>query len=150
MAGSTEAEAVADLIRRAFAQYRDRLTPPATALSVTAEDIAAAMTQGPVLVALVEGVPVGCVTVTGFDDFAYAGRLSVLPDWRGRGIGQALMQAAEEAARGLGRSRLRVETRLANTANRAFYRALGYVEGAERSHPGFTVPTYVQMEKSLI
>jgi hypothetical protein len=46
--------------------------------------------------------------------------------------------------------RLRVDVRLKLRDNRAFFRALGFVEGAERCHPGFSTPTYVELEKTLI
>jgi GNAT superfamily N-acetyltransferase len=76
--------------------------------------------------------------------------LAVEPSERRAGLGRALMDEAEKVARGLGFHRLRLETRLVLVENRAFFRALGFVEGAQRSHPGFTHPTYVELEKSLI
>jgi hypothetical protein len=60
------------------------------------------------------------------------------------------MAEAEAQARRLGVHRLRVETRLVLTENRAFFEALGFIEGAQHSHPGFAHPTYVELEKSLI
>ena len=66
------------------------------------------------------------------------------------GIGRALMAEAEGLARRLGLTRLGVETRLALTGNRAFFRALGFVEGAHHCHPGFAHPTYLELEKILI
>jgi hypothetical protein len=40
--------------------------------------------------------------------------------------------------------------RLALTENRAFFQALGFVEGAHRCHPGCDRPTYVELEKILL
>lgn len=145
-----EAAAVAGLIRRAFEQYRGRLTPPAAALDVTAATISALMAAGPVLVAVADGALAGCVAVQDKGDFAYAGRLAVDPAARARGVGRALMLAAEAEARALGRHRLRVDCRLVLTRNRHFFGRLGFREGAQRCHPGFTAPTYVELEKSLI
>ncbi|HNB27706.1 MAG TPA: GNAT family N-acetyltransferase [Alphaproteobacteria bacterium] len=145
-----EAATVADLIRRAFAQYRGRLTPPAAALDVTAAGVGALMAAGLVLVAETDGALAGCVALQDKGSFAYAGRLAVDPALRDFGLGRALVQAAARAARDLGHTRLRVDCRLALDANRRFFAAQGFVEGAQRCHPGFTRPTYVELEKSLI
>lgn len=138
------------LIHRAFAQYRDNLTPPSAALAETPESIAVLMARGCVLLAQVDDLAVGCVAVEDKGDFVYVGRLAVEPAARGRRLGMALMDAAESEARMKGARRLRLDCRLSLAQNRAFFRALGFVEGAERCHPGFTSPTYVEMEKILI
>jgi N-acetylglutamate synthase-like GNAT family acetyltransferase len=145
-----EAEAIAALIRRAFAQYRGRMQPEASALKESADSVRSAMEADPFVVARRAGHVVGCVAVQRRLDFAYIRRLAVEPEERRRGIGGGLMAQAEAQARRLGFSRLRVETRLALTENRAFFKALGFVEGAQRSHPGFADPTYVELEKILI
>ena len=46
-----------------------------------------------------------------------------------RGIGSALLQWLEDAARAAGASRIRVEARLDNEAARSFYNERGYHEG---------------------
>jgi N-acetylglutamate synthase-like GNAT family acetyltransferase len=149
-ATADEAEAVVALIHRAFAQYRGKLTPESGALSETAATIRAAMASGSVVVALDRSRIAGCVSVQRKPDFAYAGRLAVDPQAHGTGIGRRLMAEAERLARQMGASRLRVDVRLALTENRAFFRALGFVEGTHRCHPGFACPTYVELEKTLI
>jgi ribosomal protein S18 acetylase RimI-like enzyme len=149
-AAAEEADAVVALIHRAFAQYRGQLQPEPSALSETAETFRSAMSTGIVLVAVDQNGIVGCVSVQREADFAYAGRLAVHPRARGRGIGRGLMAEAESLARQIGAGRLRVDVRLALTANRAFFRALGFAEGSRRCHPGFTSPTYVELEKILI
>src|ERR1700758_13616 len=47
-----------------------------------------------------------------------------------RGVGSALLQWLEEAARVAGATRIRVEARLDNEAARSFYNERGYHEGA--------------------
>jgi N-acetylglutamate synthase-like GNAT family acetyltransferase len=138
------------LIHRAFAQYRDQLAPASGALAETAESIAALMRRGRVLLARVDGMAVGCVAVEDKGDCVYVGRLAVEPSARGRRLGLALMDAAETEARLMGGRRLRLDCRLSLAQNRAFFRALGFVEGAQRSHAGFAEPTYVELEKILI
>lgn len=145
-----DAEAVAALIHRAFAQYRGRLDPESSALSESADRIRALITDAVVLVAERARQIVGCVAVQRKPDCVYAGRLAVEPALRGAGIGRRLTTAAEGQARGMAGRVLRVDVRLALTENRAFFQALGFVERAHRSHPGFDRPTYAELEKILL
>jgi N-acetylglutamate synthase-like GNAT family acetyltransferase len=145
-----EAEAIAALIHRAFRQYRGQLQPDSSALSESADSIRSAILTGTILVATQAGPIAGCVSVQRKADFAYAGRLAVDPLARSAGLGRALMAQAEVLAREMGADRLRVDVRLALTENRAFFRALGFVEGSHRRHAGFPHPTYVELEKTLI
>jgi N-acetylglutamate synthase-like GNAT family acetyltransferase len=149
-ARADEAEAVVALIQRAFGKYRGKLRPESGALLETPETLKAAMKTGTILLAERAGPILGCVSVRRKDDCAYAGRLAVEPMERGIGVGRALLTAAEAVARQMGTDRLRVDVRLKLRDNRAFFRALGFVEGAERCHPGFSTPTYVELEKTLI
>jgi N-acetylglutamate synthase-like GNAT family acetyltransferase len=119
-------------------------------LNESADSIRSALKSDSIVVARRAGKIVGCVSIRQRPDFAYARRLAVEPAERGCGIGRALMAEAEALTRRLGLSRLRVETRLALTANRAFFRALGFIEGPQHSHPGFAHPTYIELEKTLI
>jgi N-acetylglutamate synthase-like GNAT family acetyltransferase len=144
-----EAEAIVALIQRAFGAYRGKLRPESGALQETPETIRAVMKTGTILLAERSGRVLGCVSVRWKDDSAYAGRLAVEPMERGIGIGRALMAAAEARARQTGSDRLRVDVRLKLRDNRAFFRALGFKEGTERCHPGFSKPTFVEMEKIL-
>lgn len=146
----SEAEAIVALIQRAFGQYRGQLRPESSALRETPETIRAAIKTDAVLLAERDGRVLGCISVRRKDGHAYAGRLAVEPMERGAGVGRALVAAAEVQAHHLGSDRLRMDVRLKLTDNRAFFRALGFVEGAQRCHPGFRDPTYVEMEKSLI
>lgn len=145
-----EAAAIVALIQRAFGEYRGKLRPESGALQETPETIRAAMKAGTILLVERAGRILGCVSVRRKDDCVYAGRLAVEPMERGIGIGRALLAAAEAQARQMGSDRLRVDVRLKLRDNRAFFRALGFVEGAERCHPGFSKPTYVELEKVLI
>ena len=145
-----EAEAIVALIQRAFGEYRGKLRPESGALLETPDTIRVTVKTGTILLAERAGRILGCVSVRRKDDCAYAGRLAVEPMERGIGVGRALLAAAEALARQMGSDRLRVDVRLKLRDNRAFFRALGFVEGAERCHPGFSSPTSIEMEKTLI
>jgi N-acetylglutamate synthase-like GNAT family acetyltransferase len=149
-ARAEEVDAIVALIHRAFGQYRGKLQPESSALLESADTIRAAMTTGSILLAVRGDRIVGCISVHRKADFAYAGRLAVEPMERSVGVGRALMAQAEALARQMGANRLRVDVRLKLRDNRAFFRALGFTEGAHRCHAGFTHPTYVELEKTLI
>jgi GNAT superfamily N-acetyltransferase len=53
--------------------------------------------------------------------------LLVHPDFRGAGVGRALMRRVEQAGRGIGRSLLTLDTRAGDEAER-LYRSLGWIE----------------------
>jgi len=52
----------------------------------------------------------------------------LLPEWRGRGVGQALFAATREFAIAAGYQKLVIQVRGSNAAGRHFYRRLGFVE----------------------
>ena len=76
------------LIHAAFAGYRDVLDPPSGAHAETPETIAGKLAHGGGLLAYVDDVPVAGVVYQPQNTHMYLGRLAVLPDYRGRGIGQ--------------------------------------------------------------
>jgi GNAT superfamily N-acetyltransferase len=57
--------------------------------------------------------------------------IAVLDEWRGRGIGTALMAAAEDWARGRGLTVLELDVATPNEGGRRLYERLGYVRVAE-------------------
>jgi len=72
------------------------------------------------------GKPVGCARIL---RDGHIGRMAVLRPWRGRGIGQRLLQAALDVVATLGRHEAFLD---AQTHAIAFYERLGFVaEGAE-------------------
>ena len=91
-----------------------------------------------VLVAEAGGMVVGMVDVT-LDEDPDPGSIvrpvptadigiSVLEDWRGRGVGHALMAAAEASAFARGARRIVLDMSSANDGALRFYHSLGYAE----------------------
>lgn len=85
--------------------------------------------RGAFLVALSDGMPIGCVGLKGTDKgYAEIKRLWVAPSARGLGLAKALMEASEEAARELGISLLRLDTNRALPEAIRMYRTSGWTE----------------------
>jgi RimJ/RimL family protein N-acetyltransferase len=61
---------------------------------------------------------------------AHVGQLGtfLLPDWRGRGVGQALFNVTMPFARSMGYRKLVIQVRASNLSAQAFYKRLGFVE----------------------
>lgn len=85
--------------------------------------------RGGFLVALSDGVPVGCVALKGTDKgFGEVKRLWVDPSGRGLGLAQRLMVEVETLARTLGMTVLRLDTNSALTEAVRFYQSAGWSE----------------------
>jgi predicted N-acetyltransferase YhbS len=140
---------VAALIRRAFAAQPVATDPPPSALRETAASVAAHLAAGGGAVASAGARIVGSVMWEPKDGGLYMQRLAVAPAWRGRGIARLLVAATEAAARGAGVARVHLGTRLVLTGNRRLFASCGFVEVAQRTHPGYAMPTSVEMEKRL-
>jgi len=68
-----------------------------------------------------DGTPIGCARLL---PDGHIGRMAVLPAWRGRGVGQALLAAVLNAAKARGYTTLRLS---AQTHAAAFYARAGFV-----------------------
>jgi predicted GNAT family N-acyltransferase len=75
------------------------------------------------------GVPIGTARLRVIDGTAKAERVAVLDDFRGRGVGRALMNVVEAGARGQGHRTILVH---AQETSVPFYERLGYQASGER------------------
>jgi ribosomal protein S18 acetylase RimI-like enzyme len=98
------------------------------------------------LLAYVDSEAVGLANCfTGFSTFAARPLvnihdLSVSAEWRGRGIGRALLNAVEARAREIGAAKVTLEVLSGNEPAKALYRAVGfgdYVLDPEKGHALF-------------
>jgi len=86
------------------------------------------VSAGRVMVVEVDGLPVGFLRWGLFwDQVPFMNLLWVLPDWRGQGIGTALVDAWEKSQRVAGHSMVLTSTVSAETAQH-LYRRLGYID----------------------
>ncbi|WP_420033470.1 GNAT family N-acetyltransferase [Streptomyces sp. cg28] len=107
-----------------------RTDPAALERGITAETGSQlAPPKGQLLVARYEDEPAGTAGVRLADtDTAELTRVFVREELRGKGGAALLVTAAEEAARRLGATRIRLDTRSDLTEARALYTRLGYAE----------------------
>ncbi|KAA0543396.1 ribosomal-protein-alanine N-acetyltransferase [Bacillus sp. BGMRC 2118] len=63
---------------------------------------------------------------------AHITNVAVLPDYRGRKLGEALMKQALELAKALGANRVSLEVRVSNEVAQGLYRKLGFQNGGIR------------------
>jgi ribosomal protein S18 acetylase RimI-like enzyme len=148
-ATGADAPAIVAVVHAAFAEYRDKLDPPSSAHNETVETIRAKLAAGRALLAAAAGAPVGCVFYEPEEDHVYLYRLAVVPAYRRRGLGQALIARVEGRARELRLPRIRLGVRSALARQQAYYQRLGYRPVEARAHPGYAEPTYLILEKTL-
>ena len=131
------------LVHAAFAG----LSPPSGALRETVDDVAARFAAGPVLIAQARDELIGSVYGAVKEGGLYLTRMAVRPDWQKRGVGRALLAAAEAEARSLALRKLTLRVRVNLPANRAFFERAGFTVTGQGQEPGR--PPYEAMERLL-
>lgn len=98
-----------------------------------AHSLAARIATDGLLVAIDTDAPVAFVMFRTVEDGLYIEQIDVLPDFAGRRIGAALLDAVTERARRLGLKRLTLSTFRDVAWNAPWYRRLGFAEIADRA-----------------
>jgi GNAT superfamily N-acetyltransferase len=137
------------LLMAAVEEYRDQLDPPSGAHSESIEKVRGVLQTAGAALAYIGEATAGCVFYAPVGGNIDLFRLAVLPAYRRRGVGQALVAYVEARALALGVPRVRLGVRIALPGNRAYYERMGYRFVEARTHAGYTQPTYVIREKSL-
>ncbi|MGQ9888198.1 MAG: GNAT family N-acetyltransferase [Aggregatilineales bacterium] len=122
-------------MREAFAEYQGVLNPASGAFRETVEDVIAAVQQGGAVLAWLGAVPVGSARYRLDPDALHVARVAVLPPFRRRSVGTAMMAYIETIAREQRRAAVRVAVRMQLPANLAFYERLGYRTVSVADHP---------------
>ncbi|NEJ68969.1 GNAT family N-acetyltransferase [Rhizobium phaseoli] len=137
------------LILASFASMNGRIDPPSSALTLTAGSLAE-KARAEIGHVVIDGEKlIGCLFLRPEADCLYVGKLAVLPEVQGKGLGKRLLAIAELTAARLGLPALRLETRIELTDNHAVFAAWGFSRTAEKAHPGFARTTFVEMRKVL-
>lgn len=145
------------LIKAAFEEQRGRVDPPSSALRKTRAILRRELQTASALVAQLqpgralagELALIGCVFYEPQGDVLYLSRLAVMPTYRGRGVGVALMREAEIRGKRMGLRAATLSVRLSLQEQQNYYEKLGYHFVAYGVHEGYTEPTFLKMEKKL-
>ena len=137
------------LILRAFAYMDGRIDPPSSALALTSEGLKAKAQSETMFLAWLSERLAGCAFLAERADHFYLGKLAIEPEFQGRGIGTALVEACERHASRAGKPIIELQTRIELTENHAAFARLGFRETGRTAHPGFDRPTTITMRKEL-
>src|SRR6478609_21830 len=100
LAAPSDAQAIAAVLHTAFIEFEPIYTPGGFAATTpTAEQIEARWDEGPVWIALQNGVIVGTVSAVPTGESLYVRSMAVLPEARGHHIGERLLDEIEAYAR---------------------------------------------------
>lgn len=138
------------LIKASFGYMDGIIDPPSSATRLTRLSLKEKASSEICTIALDRDRLTGCVFCR-LEPFhsLYIGKLAVLPEAQGTGIGRRLMGAVEAMALDLGCQSLRLETRIELAANHATFGRWGFIRTAQKSHPGYDRTTFIEMVKKL-
>jgi ribosomal protein S18 acetylase RimI-like enzyme len=122
---------VTELVKEAYGGYVERLGGPPRPLT---DDYAEVVRRQPVTVAERGSEVVGLVVLGDDDEGFFVDNVAVAPSHQGSGVGRALLEHAEEAARRAGFDSIYLYTHELMTENLALYARAGYAEYDRRLH----------------
>ena len=137
---------VAALRRIAAVAYQPYVARIGRAPAPMTADYAQAVRAGQTWVAVEDGQVAGFAVLVAGPGYLLLENVAVRPAAQGRGIGSRLLGLADEQARRLGLSEVRLYTNEVMTENQAIYARLGYVETGRRTEDGYR---RIYMEKPL-
>lgn len=143
-------EELLKVILTAFAYMEGVIDPPSSATRLTPQLLQDKSGSEIAYVALKDDHIVGCIFLRPEPpQTLYIGKLAVLPDAQGKGVGARLLKLAEQIARAEGLCALRLEVRVELARNHSYFAGFGFVKTAESRHPGFDRTTSFEMRKVL-
>ena len=109
-----------------------------------------ARANGDLLVAVMDETVVGFLRTTALDGSLHVEQVTVAPGWQQRGIGRALMLAAEQVADARGFTRMTLTTFRDVPFNGPFYERLGWTRlDAESLTPGLAAERHEETQAGL-
>ncbi|HEX3789490.1 MAG TPA: GNAT family N-acetyltransferase [Pseudonocardiaceae bacterium] len=133
-ATTEDVPALVALAAAAYQHYLPRIGRPPAPMTA---DYAGAVAAGQVWVAEESGELAGLLVLIDFPDHVLVENVAVRPGSQGTGLGRRLLDHAEQHARAVGRSQLRLYTNEKMTENLAYYPRLGYRETHRGEQHGF-------------
>ena len=127
-----------------------RIDPPSSLHQLTEDEIAEQARTGEAWVIGNEA----CVFLTPRPEAdppeLYLGKLAVHPGAQRQGLARSLIHLAEQRARALRLSVLRLKTRVELVENHRTFERLGFTKTAAHSHPGFDRLTSFEFSKVIV
>jgi nitroimidazol reductase NimA-like FMN-containing flavoprotein (pyridoxamine 5'-phosphate oxidase superfamily)/GNAT superfamily N-acetyltransferase len=140
---------VASVLESAFAEYRSSYTEGGFAATVISKDkVEARMAEGPMWIALHDGVVVGTVAAVSKGEALHVRGMGIVPAARGKKIGERLLKHVEELARRQGHTRMTLSTTPFLARAISLYEYFGFERSAEGPLDLFGTPLF-SMEKEL-
>ena len=133
-AAATDVAALCVVARAAYDRYVHRIGRAPAPMTA---DYARAVRSGHAWVAVEHGEVAGFAVLVAQPGHLLLENVAVLPAAQGRGVGARLMTLAEDLARGLHLSEIRLYTNEAMTENLSYYPRHGYVETHRAEQDGF-------------
>jgi ribosomal protein S18 acetylase RimI-like enzyme len=134
LAGHADVAALGLIATAAYEHYVPRIGQAPAPMTA---DYAGPVRQGQAWVAVADGQVAGFVILVAHPDHLLLENVAVRPTAQGRGIGTRLLTLAEEQARRLHLSEIRLYTHQAMTENQAYYARRGYAETHRAGQDGF-------------
>lgn len=149
LATPDDASAIASVLRRSFAEYEPRYTPEGFAATTPgAAAILDRMSEGPVWVAVLNGIIAGTASVVPRDTGLYLRGMAVLPEARGQSTGSLMLKKIEAYAAEHGYSRIFLSTTPFLARAIQLYEHAGFVRCSDGPSDLFGTPLFT-MEKRL-
>ncbi len=144
-----DAPAIAAVLRESFVEFKALYTDGGFAVTTPdAEQVLTRMQEGPVWLALREGVALGTVAAIVKGESVYLRGMAVLPSARGSGSGAALLRCVEDWAAAQGCRRVFLRTTPFLNSAKGLYEGSGFRRTNEGPHELFGTPLFT-MEKKL-
>lgn len=122
------------LVRAAYEQYVPRIGREPAPMAADYDEV---VRSGRSLLAKIGSELVGLLVTAVEEDALRVENLAVLPRLQGSGVGSLLLQRAEDHAREVSLSQVRLCTNEAMSENLAFYRRKGFVETGRSEQDGY-------------
>ena len=127
-------KAIRDLVDRAYRGYVPRIGKQPAPMT---DNYRQRILDGEAYVTRIDGCIVGLIVLPPRDDYLHIGNIAVDPDRQRGGVGTALLGFAEERARELGLTELRLYTNAAMTENLDYYPKRGFTAVERRREDSF-------------
>ena len=145
LATSADLPELARLLHSAFSEYRSSYTDDGFAATTpTIEQLAARMNEGPIWVAEEDGLLLGTVSVISRGEELYIRGMAVLPEARGRHLGESLLSVVEGFAGSHKRLTLSTTPFLIHAIR--LYERSGFKRTADGPHDLFGTPLFTMVK----